>query len=241
MLEFVRGLRARVKERRRLKKFARAQAWSDGLGLQATFEKIYHDGMWGKPDGVTFWSGNGSKPEFSAVYENFVVEFLERHTEIASMVDIGCGDFQVASRILSRLDRPVRYTGCDIVRPMIDHHQKTFGNDTIDFRVVNAVEEDPPQADLVFIRQVLQHLSNDQAQKILDRAKRLFKIGIVTESLPVPAKAANLDIKHGIATRIALGSGIYVNQPPFNLVVTDSFDVPHSVNETIRTSVVRFD
>ena len=234
-------IKAWLKQRRRLKKFASAQAWSDGRDLRETFEGIYSEAKWGAArDGSPFWSGNGSRPEFSAPYEDFVVGFLEQHPDIESVVDLGCGDFQVSRRILERLERTVFYTGCDIVRPLIHHHAERYGGPDTSFRIVNAVEEDPPAGDLVIIRQVLQHLSNEQARRVLERARRLFDVAIISESLPTRCRAPNLDIRHGIATRIALGSGIYVDEPPFSLPVAASIEVPHSDNELIRTSVVWF-
>jgi len=242
MLQWWRAYKAKRKEQRRLQKFARAQAWSDGLGLQDTFERIYTENKWGAAeDGAQFCSGNGSKPGVSAEYEDFLVGFLSEHPEISSIVDIGCGDFQVSNRILSRLDRDIDYTGCDIVAPLIAAHQATHGTENRRFLHLNAVEQDPPATDLVTIRQILQHLSNDQAVAVLERAKRLYRCAIITESLPVPLKQPNLDIAHGIATRIALGSGIYIEEPPFSLTASEHFEVGHGPNEVMRTSLVWFD
>ncbi len=241
MLRWWQELQAARKERRRLRKFETAQAWSQGLGLQETFERIYAEGRWGRSEhGVPYWSGNGSKPEASAVYEDYVVGFLDSHPEITRLVDIGCGDFQVSRRILARLKRPVSYTGCDIVRPMVEQHRAEHGSPERTFLVLNAVEADPPAGDLVFIRQIMQHLSNAQALAILERARRLFRYAIITESLAVPRKAANLDIAPGQATRIPLGSGLYIDEPPFNLDVIEHFEVGHGPNEVMRTSLVRF-
>ncbi len=242
MLGFLQSLAAQRKEKRRLAKFEAAQAWSRGLGLQETFEGIYREGKWGTaPDNASpFWSGNGSKPEYTAAYESFVVSFLERHVALASMVDIGCGDFQVSKRVLERLNRPINYIGCDIVRPMIAHHAQVHGGPGRAFAVVNAVEADPPAGDVVVIRQILQHLSNAHISSVLDRARRLYKVAIISESLPVPDGAPNLDIAPGIATRIALKSGVYIDKAPWSLEVAETFEVPHGPNELIRTSVVWF-
>ncbi|MDX2289484.1 MAG: class I SAM-dependent methyltransferase [Hyphomicrobiaceae bacterium] len=241
MLNWWEGLKAARKERRRLAKFQKAQAWSAGLGLQETFERIYAEGKWGRSeDGAPFCSGNGSKPEHSQAYEAYVADFLTAHPDVGRMVDIGCGDFQVSGRVLARLQRPIAYTGCDIVRPMIEQHQRQHGRPDRTFLVLDAVADDPPAGDLVVIRQILQHLSNAHVLAILERARRLYTWGIITESLPVPKTAANLDIAPGIATRIALGSGVYVDEPPFNLGVIEAFEVPHGPNEVMRTSLVRF-
>lgn len=231
MFEWLTRLVSARKQVRRLKKFERAQAWSGGKSITEAFEGIYRDGKWGQgPSGEKFWSGNGSKSDFSVQYEDFVVKFLAQHPSLESVVDIGCGDFQVSQRLLKKLKRTITYTGCDVVAPLIVHNRQAYGASGVVFVQLNAVEQDPPQGDVVIIRQVLQHLSNAQISAILDRVKRLFKVAIITESQPKSPKQPNLDIKHGIATRIALGSGVCIEEPPFNLQVSEVLDVDHTVD-----------
>lgn len=240
-LEWIKIWRAERKEQRRLAKFDQAQAWARDLPLQTAFERIYAEAKWGEaPGGGAFWSGNGSREEFSATYENYVVTLIDKHPDIASIVDVGCGDFQVSGRILQRLARPVDYHGVDVVRPLIDLHQATNAAAHIRFSVCNAVEDEMPKGDLGLIRQILQHLSNAQTATILRKAAESFKAVIIVESLPREMRAPNLDIGHGITTRIALGSGNYIDLPPYNLPVAEHFDVEHSTNEIIRTSLVWF-
>lgn len=228
-------------ERRRARKFRKRQAWSSGLGIEDTFDKIYTERKWGRaPDGARFYSGDGSQPAKSAAYEARVVAFLDAHPELSTLVDIGCGDFQVSSRILARLARPIEYTGCDVARNVVEHNAAGHAAPNIRFMHVNAVDADPPAGDVVTIRQVLQHLSNAQIKRVLDRLAGLYRVAIITESLPTTFVAANLDIAHGIAVRIPLGSGVYVDQPPFGLQVAETFDSPYSEKEFLRTSVVWF-
>ncbi|NJO33651.1 MAG: hypothetical protein HC869_11415 [Rhodospirillales bacterium] len=101
-------------ERRRASTFARRQACSAGLTVPETFEKIYAENKWGRAkNGARFYSGDGSLPKHSRAYEDFVVAIIEADGSISTWVDIGCGDFQVASRVLDRISRPIRYVGCD--------------------------------------------------------------------------------------------------------------------------------
>jgi SAM-dependent methyltransferase len=241
----VTGWIARVKAwrqaRRRARKFARRQKWSEGLSVSETFEKIYAENKWGRAvNGSRFYSGNGSQPEKSRTYEDLVVDFINGNDDIRSWVDIGCGDFQVAGRILERLARPVTYVGCDVASNLVSHNSAKFGAPRVSFVTCNAAESDPPGADLVTIRQVLQHLSNADIARILERIRRLYRAAIITESLPTRPLAPNLDIRHGIAVRIPLGSGVYVDEPPFSLTVSQASDSPYSEVEFMRTSIVRF-
>lgn len=241
LFRWIEALKAARLERRRARKFAKRQAWSQGLSVEETFDKIYTDNKWGRArDGSAFYSGDGSTAEKSAGYETMVASFLNEHPELSSLTDVGCGDFQVSRRILSRLNQPVTYTGCDVAQTIVDHNSKQYARDGVRFVKVNAADADPPPADVVTIRQVLQHLSNAQIKDILARLPRLYKVAIITESLPVRFVAPNLDIRHGIAVRIPLGSGVYIDQPPYKLAVSETLDSPYSEKEFLRTSIVWF-
>ncbi len=234
--------RARRKEARRKQKFEAAQARDRDVSVSQAFERIYTNAEWGAaPDGGRYWSGNGSHPEHSAAYETYIVALIDANPWIGSNVDIGCGDFQVSARILSRVGRPLDYTGLDVVRPLIEHHNQTHAGPSRRFICCDASSEPVPQGDLGIIRQILQHLSNAQAKAILEQAARTFKAVVIVESLPLEPKSPNLDIGHGVTTRVALGSGIYIDEPPFSLTPAAEFDSPHTPTELLRTSLVVFD
>lgn len=234
--------RARRKEARRRQKFEAAQARDRDASVAQSFERIYANAEWGAaPDGGRFWSGNGSHPEHSAAYEAYIVALIDANPWIGSIVDIGCGDFQVSARILDRADRALDYTGLDVVRPLIEHHNATHAGPSRRFICCDASSEPVPLGDLGIIRQILQHLSNAQAMAILGKAARSFKAAVIVESLPLEPRAPNLDIGHGVTTRVALGSGIYIDEPPFSLTPAAQFDKLHTPTELLRTSLVVFD
>jgi SAM-dependent methyltransferase len=229
------------KERRRAKRAEQRLAWQDGLSTQETFEKIYAERVWGAAsDGGRFYSGDGSKPEASAAYEAFVVDVLQRYPHLNSMVDIGCGDFQVSARILAACPRPIAYTGCDIARTVIAENTARHARAGVTFVVCNAIDTDPPAGDIVFVRQVLQHLSNADIAAVLGRLQRCYKAAIITEAQPVTLRAPNLDIVSGNETRLPLGSGVYIDQPPHNLSVAEHLDTATTKQEVLRTSLIWF-
>ncbi len=239
MKQWIGAFKGWNKKRRRLRAFDKAQTWSQGLSLEATFEKIYAESKWGlAPDASKFFSGPGSQPEKSARYEAFVAGFLNDQSAMGSLVDIGCGDFQVANRIIKRLSRPIDYTGCDIARSVVEHNTHSHGDRDVRFLQLDAVDADSPPGDVVTIREVLQHLNNSEIARVLERLPRLFKVAIISESLPVNFVTANVDIEHGISTRIPLGSGVYIDQAPFNMKVTKAIDSPFSEKSFLRTSIV---
>ncbi len=177
-----------------------------------TFDEIYQKNLWGGNSGE-FYSGDGSTAEFAAPYAEVIKKFVSEH-DIQKVVDLGCGDFRVASTFVSD---EFYYTGCDIVPSLVNHLNEKYASEKIAFRCVNILDDKLPEGDVCLIRQVLQHLSNDEVSRALENAKG-FKYLIVTEHFPNPAKILipNLDIPHGPDMRISRNSAIVLDEPPFN-------------------------
>jgi SAM-dependent methyltransferase len=229
------------KERRRLMRDQERRAWQNGLNTQETFEKIYAERVWGAAsDGSKFYSGDGSKPETTASYEVFVVDVLRRYPHLVSMVDIGCGDFQVSGRILKACPRPIDYMGCDIARTVVAENTARHARPGVSFQVCNAIETDPPKGDVVCVRQVFQHLSNTDICSVLERLKRIYKVAIITEAQPIDLHSPNLDIASGNETRLPINSGVCLDAPPFNLTITERIDTAANKVEVLRTTLIWF-
>lgn len=118
----------------------------------------------------------------------------------------------------------VKYTGIDIVKPLIDKNNDLFGDEQINFECLNIIDDDLPDAELCLIRQVLQHLSNEQILKILQKIKK-YKYVIITEHYPAESVTVrhNIDKPHGEDTRIIDNSAVYLDKPPFNLLGIKKF------------------
>ena len=97
-----------------------------------------------------------------------------------------------------------------------------------------------PDAELCLVRQVFQHLSNDQIRSIIDKLRK-YKYVIVTEHYPAPdrLRVPNLDKPHGADIRLYDSSAVYLDQPPFNASVDLLLEVPADpvvcIGETIRS------
>jgi hypothetical protein len=62
----------------------------------------------------------------------------------------------------------VEFTGIDVVPELIEYNQQRFGARNVRFLCIDAATANAlPVADLITIRQVLQHLSNQQITHIL--------------------------------------------------------------------------
>lgn len=185
-----------------------------------------------------FNSGSGSDSGPSQPYVDTIRKYI-LESGANSVVDLGCGDFRVGSRIVAGLG--IRYTGVDIARPLIAHLSATAAGPTIDFQCLNIVDDPLPQGDLYLIRQVLQHLSNQQISTILRKLKGAAVI--VTEHIPTGRGAKwNKDKVAGPDIRLFRTSGVFLEHPPFSLQLETLLEVPqpfNGVDAILRTSLIR--
>jgi len=181
------------------------------------FTIIYENKLWGKDKPFDFYSGSGSHDDiYVNPYVTAVQALLKTLPHKPDVVDLGCGDFNIGTK-LRRLGN--RYIACDVVASLIERNKAAFKDLDVDFRCLDICADPLPPGEVVFIRQVLQHLSNRQ---ILDVVKKLsaYKFLILTEGLPAKRNfAANEDKPIGDGVRFQRGSssGVVLTLPPFNL------------------------
>jgi len=206
-----------------------------GKTAAETFGEIYQKNIWGGKRGE-FYSGDGSTEKYSQIYAETLKNFIAEN-KVKRVVDLGCGDFRVASKFVSD---DFHYTGCDVVFSLVKHLNETHKNETTEFRCINIVEDELPDGDLCLIRQVLQHLSNAEITKVLQNAEK-FKYLIITEHYPSPQKefVPNLDIPHGPSVRVQFDSAVVLDKPPFELKnVRLLLDVEAEEGTRIKTFLV---
>ena len=201
------------------------------------FSSTYKNNFWGSKQQILFNSGTGTHNiGFVEEYVKSVRQFLGDEIYNLSAVDIGCGDFKVGDKIFRDFKS---YTAVDVVPKLISYNKEKFTANNLQFIVADAITDSIPKADLIFIRQVLQHLSNQSIAKIIANLPKNFRYLIVTEHLPLDSFHANLDIRTGPETRLKVSSGVVLHLEPFLLAhsqLTDICDLP-SENGTIRTTV----
>lgn len=183
---------------------------------EQVFSAIYKKNSWGGRRGE-FYSGSGSgERQVVDAYVTAVSALAtEERLENAVAVDLGCGDFQVGRRL-----RPVfgSYVGVDVVAPLIERNSSEFGDDRTSFRHLDMTKDELPPGDVCLIRQVLQHLSNEQIGSVLSKLDQ-YRLVIVTEHQPLDQALTepNIDKVHGGYIRLNRGSGVYLDRPPFSL------------------------
>jgi SAM-dependent methyltransferase len=203
----LKGIRHRL-ARRRMRELS-------NLSIEEAFDHIYEQRIWA--NGSDELSGGGSYGRMADEYVAFLTAFIGKH-RIQSILDIGCGDFNVGSRIAPRV---ARYHAVDVSARIVEMNKSRFSALTnVEFRQANACTEPLTNADLVTVRQVFQHLTNAQIAMILQNIERTGpKFALITEHLSerTPGFRPNLDLpSHSSLTRVAIGSGVVLNAPPFS-------------------------
>lgn len=145
--------------------------------LKEVFESIYHSHSWGGKSR----SGPGSDKKNTFSYIQFVNHWLERHPECKSIVELGCGDW--ATTGLINLSPRHSYFGQDIVPSLISSNQKLYQSGSIHFECFDFLSQAPPCADLLLIKDVLQHLSNDGVHAFLRDILPRYRYAIITNDI----------------------------------------------------------
>ena len=200
------------------------------LSVAETFRNIYRTKAWGD-NGEPFCSGTGSRGPISEQYCAFVTKFIRDH-QVETIVDLGCGDFSVGRQIVEASN--VCYTGIDVVPDLIQHHKSTVRDPRVSFKCADITKDPLPEADLCLVRQVLQHLSNDEIMKALANLRNFSQI-LISEDVPVQPKSFNRDKPHGPDVRTYYGSGVYVERPPFSRQVSRLWELPLRGDSLLRT------
>jgi len=178
-------------------------------------EQIYDQSLWGGKE-FDFYSGIGSHdPMIVNIYVKTVTNFLKSHDHKMTICDIGCGDFNIGQHIFKYSKK---YFAIDIVEELIERNKIKFKTKNLEFLCLDIANEVLPKADVIIIRQVLQHLSNNEIQQILNRLKTCKYI-ILTEHLPVGDFIPNTNKIASQGIRLKQQSGVDILSAPFNFKV----------------------
>lgn len=81
------------------------------------FNHIYMEKRWGTANDDDFSSGSGShEKRITEPYIEAVSTLLKSYDEKPNVVDLGCGDFAIGSRLRPYCDQ---YIGCDVASSVI--------------------------------------------------------------------------------------------------------------------------
>ncbi|MEZ4970693.1 MAG: class I SAM-dependent methyltransferase [Flavobacteriaceae bacterium] len=182
---------------------------------KAAMEQVYAMKLWG---GYTsdFYSGEGSHhPDIVNPYIIVLISFLSSFKDPITVCDLGCGDFNVGQQLVGYTKK---YTAIDIATDLIVRNREKFKKGNLEFHCLDISLDDLPSGDCAIIRQVLQHLSNAEVQRITSKLCH-FKYVVLTEHVPEGDFVPNKDIISGQGIRLKKQSGLDLLAPPFNLKV----------------------
>ena len=205
------------KYRRKVRDKKVAQEFS-GLSNAEVFEKIYEEKRWGNSDieNRKYSSGDGTRDkEVVGEYIDAVTGFLSKQEGLKSGLDLGCGDFSVG---VAFCDLFKDYQAMDVAKNVIKENKTIYKSKKVRFSVLDLTSGQIPSTDVILVRQVLQHLSNDEIKKFIKNIEGKFRHLIVTESLSKSMFfKSNKDINTGPGIRIHEKSGVVLEDNPFNL------------------------
>ena len=191
--------------------------------LARVFTKIYAQGLWGRDanDSSAYYSGSGTHtPAIADPYVAAIRALAATFPHAPSAADLGCGDFHIGAQVRGAF---ASYIACDIVPGLIEQNRQRYNAQEVEFRCLDLTTDDLPQADVIVVRQVLQHLSNRDIAGFVSRVAGKCHWLVVTEHWPaIEPFDANVDIPTGSEIRLAQRSGVVLTQAPFNLRVVQS-------------------
>lgn len=216
------------------------------LSAEDVFDDIYNEGIWGKDEQMNSTSGTGShKEEIVGPYVDVVKKIIAENN-INSVADLGCGDFAVGALLIDYCNI---YNAYDVSKVILDRNRIKYRSPNLKFEKLDLSKDILPDADIAFVRQVLQHLSNESIKSFVDKLNnsKNFKYLVITEHIPSNANfEPNKNKPSGPNIRIAINSGVILHKEPFNLKFKTMENVL-SINEdtggfnaVIQTTLYKF-
>lgn len=201
---------------------------------KAVMRQIYDMHLWGGKE-FDFYSGIGSHDaNIINPYLGALITFLKSQETPLVICDLGCGDFNIGKHLTSYSKK---YIAVDIVENLIDRNKTLYQDDNLEFHCLDIIEDELPPGDCIILRQVLQHLSNTDIQKIIKNLAA-YKYIILTEHIPMGDFIANKDIISGQGIRLKQNSGVNILEPPFSLKIKDQEQLDEHVLESNKEHIV---
>lgn len=188
-----------------------------GKSSKQIFDQVYQEAFWGVDEKRDPISGEGSHDDKLVIPYVKAVKFFLESQDFSVVVDLGCGDFNIGYQLAGEVKN---YLACDVSQYIIDVNRKKFNLEGLEFRSLDLAKDALPHGDIGIIRQVLQHLSNEDIYSFVESLNTLkpYRFLIVSEHVPLKANfTPNLQKKTGPGVRVEIESGVVLDVDPFKL------------------------
>jgi SAM-dependent methyltransferase len=166
------------------------------------FDRIYTGNRWGNHESV---SGYGSTLSETQLLRSLLATLIHE-LNVRSLLDVPCGDFNWM-RLVDIGD--AEYVGVDVVSELIAGNNERFATTTRRFVCADAESETLPRADLVLCRDLMVHLPNRSALRLIRNLKKTGSRYLLATTFPRTGQ--NEAIIRGMWRPINL------ERPPFSL------------------------
>jgi SAM-dependent methyltransferase len=170
-------------------------------------------------------SGGGSDPYWNIDYRSFLERFIALN-DIRTVVDIGCGDWQF-SRFINFSG--VRYYGFDVVESVISQNRALYSSENISFDAMPVDLDGVPSADLLIMKDVLQHLPDAEIMRHKRELFSRYPRCLLSNSYHKLHTPRNIDVSYGGFRSLDL------NAPPYEFGGEYILEFSTPLWEQIRT------
>lgn len=181
--------------------------------MNQRFEDIYATNEW------QHGSGEGSLAEHTQGYVAFLERFLQERG-ITSVVEMGCGDWQFSKDV--QWGR-ASYQGFDVVQSVIAANQARHAREGVSFHFYSGEPAELPEAELLIVKDVLQHLSDRAVADFLPHISR-YRYALLTNCVNPRGPTVHRDIADGDFRYLDL------RLSPFKLQATEVHSFSHSMS-----------
>lgn len=144
-------------ERRRLASIGKSEQ---------VFLHHYETNEWESNESV---SGPGSTINYTENIRREIPRLVGK-LAIQTILDAPCGDYNWFKLI--KWDKEISYIGGDIVQPLVESNQSSYGNQNVKFIKIDIMQDVLPAADLWLCRDCLFHLSQHDIMLVIDNFLR---------------------------------------------------------------------
>ncbi len=187
---------------RLMKKLISKPGLDSEANLKKRFSQIYFKNIFG---GKESRSGSGSDMVQTAEIRRELPKLIQEYG-IRIFMDAPCGDWHWMEETALNVEH---YIGVDIVEALIEQNRELFGNAGTRFLCMDLAADELPQADIIFCRDCLVHLTYDEISKVIANFKRSNSTYLLTTTFNDHRDNLDLVVEN-------IWRPLNLEMPPFN-------------------------